>query len=73
MASRNHWRDGSHVLIATHSPILMAYPNAAIVVLEDGLPRPAGYRETEHDIVTRDFLTQTDQMLDVLLDRPKAG
>jgi len=30
------------------------------------------YRDTEHYTVTRSFLTRTEQMLDVLLDRQAA-
>jgi predicted ATPase len=58
---------GSQFLIATHSPILMAYPQAAIYLLADGPPRPVEYRETEHFTVTRNFLNRTEQMLRVLL------
>ena len=60
---------GSQFLIATHSPILMAYPDAAIFLLADSAPRLMAYRETEHFTVTRNFLNRTEQMLDVLLDR----
>jgi predicted ATPase len=58
---------GCQFLIATHSPILMAYPQAAIYLLADGPPRPVEYRETEHFTVTRNFLNRTEQMLHVLL------
>jgi predicted ATPase len=61
--------DGSQFLIATHSPILMAYPHATIYLMADGPPRAVPYRETEHFSVTRNFLNRTEQMLDVLLDR----
>jgi predicted ATPase len=61
--------EGSQFLIATHSPILMAYPNATIYLLADGPPRPIAYQETEHYVVTRNFLNRTEQMLDILLDR----
>jgi predicted ATPase len=63
-------RDGSQFLIATHSPILMAYPQAAIYLLAEGPPRLVEYRETEHYTVTRNFLTRTEQMLNVLLSDP---
>ena len=63
--------DGSQFVIATHSPILMAYPHATIFLLADGPPRLVAYRDTEHYTVTRSFLTRTEQMLDELLDRPK--
>ena len=59
---------GSQFLIATHSPILMAYPRAAIFLLENGAPSLIPYRETEHYRVTRNFLTRTGQMLDILLN-----
>lgn len=60
-------QEGAQFLIATHSPILMAYPQAAIHLLADGPPRRIAYRETEHYTVTRSFLNRTEQMLDVLL------
>ena len=63
-------QDGSQFLIATHSPILMAYPRAAIYLLADNAPRLIPYRETEHYTVTRNFLTRTGQMLDILLNEP---
>jgi predicted ATPase len=50
----------------------MAYPHASIFLLDDGPPRVVDYRETDHFTVTRNFLTRTEQMLDVLLDRPPA-
>ena len=62
-------KDGSQFLIATHSPILLAYPDAAIHVLDGGPPRRIDYRDTEHYGVTRTFLNDTERMLDILLDR----
>lgn len=64
-------RRGSQFVIATHSPILIAYPDAAIYQLGDGAPRRVEYRDTEHFTVTRNFLTRTDQMLEVLLEQPE--
>lgn len=59
----------SQLLIATHSPILMAYPNAEILQLtEDGI-RPVAYRETEHYRITKQFLDRPEQMLRYLLER----
>jgi predicted ATPase len=60
--------EGCQFLIATHSPILMAYPQAEIYLLADGPPRRVAYRETEHYTVTRNFLTRTDRMLEILLN-----
>lgn len=43
-------------LISTHSPIILAYPGAALLSLDGDEIRPIDYRETEHYRVTRDFL-----------------
>ena len=49
-------RKGSQFIIATHSPILMAYPHATIYLLTgEGLTR-VPYEKTEHYQVTRGFL-----------------
>ena len=69
---------GSQFLIATHSPIIMAYPEAWIYRLdgEGGEIRRAAYEETEHFKVTRDFLLRRGKMLSILLDdagKSKAG
>jgi predicted ATPase len=60
---------GSQFIIATHSPILMAYPDAAIFLLADGPPSLIGYHDTEHYSITKNFLNRTEPMLDILLDR----
>jgi predicted ATPase len=60
--------DGAQFLIATHSPILMAYPNATIFQMSDDGPFEIAYRETEHYAVTKRFLNQPEEMLDVLLN-----
>ncbi len=59
----------SQFIIATHSPILMAYPNARIYTfLDDGI-RETPYEETEHFRVARDFLNNREQMLHALLNQ----
>jgi predicted ATPase len=59
--------DGAQFIIATHSPILMAYPNATIYACSpDGLSR-VGYDETEHYKVMHDFMKNPSRMLEVLL------
>lgn len=60
-------RSGSQFIIATHSPIIMAYSDAWIYVLGQGAPTRTAYHLTEHYKVTRDFLTHTQQMLSVLM------
>lgn len=60
---------GSQFIIATHSPILMALPGAAILSFEEGgAIRPTAYRETGHYQVTRAFLEAPERMLRELLD-----
>lgn len=55
-------------LIATHSPILMAYPGSAIFSLDGTCITPIDYRETEHYRLTRDFLLEPDRYLHHLFD-----
>jgi predicted ATPase len=62
--------DESQFIIATHSPILMAYPDAWIYAFDGEGIRRVAYEETEHYQVTRDFLANPQRMLDVLLERP---
>ncbi len=63
--------DKSQFIIATHSPILMAYPDAWIYQIgPKGLDRVL-YEDTEHYQVTRDFLNRPEIMLDILLDRKR--
>lgn len=58
---------GGQFVIATHSPILMAYPDASILhFTADGIV-PIAYEETEHYKVTRAFLTRREMMLKELL------
>ncbi|MGQ2990054.1 MAG: AAA family ATPase [Brevundimonas sp.] len=58
----------SQLIIATHSPILLGYPNAWIYqASEHGLDR-VEYEDTDHFQVTRNFLNRREMMLDVLLD-----
>ena len=58
----------SQLIIATHSPILLGYPNAWIYqASEHGLER-VEYEDTDHYQVTRNFLTRREMMLDILMD-----
>lgn len=59
--------DESQFIIATHSPILMAYPDAWIYQFAtDGITR-VSYEETEHFQVMRSFLANPERMLRNLL------
>ncbi len=43
------------VIMATHSPMLMAYPNATLLRLSKYGLEPVTVRETDHFKVTREF------------------
>ena len=55
--------NGSQLIIATHSPILMAYPGAQILSLDADTIRPVAYTETDHYLLTREFLNHPGRML----------
>ena len=57
----------SQLVIATHSPILLAYPHARIYEFGDHGIREIAYQETEHYQITKDFLNNHARMLDLLL------
>ncbi len=57
----------SQFVIATHSPILMAYPEAWIYELtEEGITK-VNYTDTEHYTITKEFLNNPQKMLNILL------
>jgi len=70
MISRMHdlVKSNSQFIIATHSPIILSYPNAKIYQLEESGMKFVKYEETEHYLVTRDFLNRPDKMLKILLE-----
>ncbi|MEW5729136.1 MAG: AAA family ATPase [Pseudomonadota bacterium] len=56
-------------IIATHSPILMSLPGAALLSLDGGDIHPVTPEETEHYRVMRHFLADPDRALrDILSD-----
>jgi predicted ATPase len=61
------FRRGSQFIIATHSPIVMAYPESTIYHFSADGVRPVSYHETENYKVTKAFLTRTEPMLKELL------
>lgn len=53
-------------IIATHSPILLGYPNATIYNFEDESISPIRYEDTLHYILTKRFLNAKESLLDEL-------
>ena len=63
----------SQFIIATHSPILLAYPNATILQIDQNGYVPVNYEDTEHYQLTRRILNETDAALkDVFRDDDRA-
>ncbi|MFS0671785.1 AAA family ATPase [Ornithinibacillus sp. 179-J 7C1 HS] len=56
-------KEDGQFIIATHSPILMALPNAAIYCFEDDKLIRKEYDEVEHVKLTRDFLNNPASFL----------
>jgi predicted ATPase len=64
---------GGQFVIATHSPIIMAYPDARIYVFGQEGIREVPYQETEHYLITRGFLASPERTLrDLLADEEPA-
>jgi len=61
-------KDGCQFIIATHSPILLAYPNARILCFDASGIAEVAYEDTEHYAITRDFLNHYPRRLQQLLD-----
>ena len=58
-------------VIATHSPILLAFPGATVLSLDAGGIREVAYDETPHYQLTRDFLAAPERFFRHLLgDEP---
>jgi predicted ATPase len=59
---------GAQFIIATHSPILLAYPRAKILLFDETGISHVDYEDTEHYAVTCDFLNHYPRRLQQLLD-----
>lgn len=64
-------RQGSQFFIATHSPILLAYPGADIFVLDERGLTPTRYEDTDPYRVTKAFLDCPARMLNELWEEPE--
>lgn len=60
-------KSGSQFIIATHSPILLSYPNATIYSLDSGKIEKINYKDTEHYKLTKLFIDNPEMMLERLL------
>lgn len=56
-------------IIATHSPIILGYPDATILSFDDGVITETEYEETDHYQITKYFLDHREKFLqDILRD-----
>ena len=63
-------RAGSQLIIATHSPILAAFPGASIRVFDGDRIVETPYEDLEHVRITRDFLNAPGRYLRYLMRSP---
>lgn len=61
-------KNNSQFIIATHSPILMAFPNAEILDFSPIGIKSVEYQDTEHFQITKSFLDNPEKMLHYLLN-----
>ncbi|UUZ51736.1 AAA family ATPase [Massilia sp. B-10] len=54
-------QQGCQFIIATHSPILLSYPNAKILQFDGSGISEVAYEDTEHYAITRDFLNHYER------------
>lgn len=59
--------EGSQFIIATHSPILLSYPDAKIVEFTDEGAQETTLEETSHYRIMKQFFDDKDRMLHHLL------
>ncbi|NLV22280.1 MAG: AAA family ATPase, partial [Syntrophomonadaceae bacterium] len=56
-------------IIATHSPILMGYPDAVILSFDDSQIKEVAYEMTDHYLITKYFIQHREKVLaDLLAD-----
>jgi len=58
----------SQFIIATHSPVLLAYPEAIIYELTEEGIRQVNYKETELYTISKSFLDNPEKMLAMILE-----
>jgi predicted ATPase len=70
LLTRIHDLVGQHsqFIIATHSPIIMSYPDALIYHLGEDGAVATKYEDTDHFKVTKDFLNHYQRSLNILLE-----
>jgi predicted ATPase len=55
--------ENAQFIIATHSPIILAFPGAAILSFQAGRIEAVDYKELEHVRLTKEFLNHPERYL----------
>ena len=58
-------------IIATHSPMLLAYPDAQIYSFDQTPVAVVAYEQLDHVRITRDFLNAPQRYLNQILEQDK--
>lgn len=61
-------KNGSQFIIATHSPILITFPEAQILEFSEKGIKEVEYKDTEHFNITKSFLENPEKMLRYLME-----
>ncbi len=61
-------KQGSQFIIATHSPILLSYPNATIYEIQEEGLKKVSYEESDTFKISKRFLNNHKEMLKILLN-----
>ncbi len=61
----------SQFIIATHSPIILAYPNATIYSCDTGILKKIDYKDTDHYQITKHFLDNPERYFRHLFEEQK--
>ena len=56
-------KEDAQFIIATHSPILLAFPDATIYTFDEQPPKRVAFEQLEHVRLTRDFLNDPEAFL----------
>ncbi|RLQ83886.1 AAA family ATPase [Planomicrobium sp. Y74] len=65
-------KEGCQFIIATHSPILLGYPEASILTFDEGKIEEIDYKQTDHYQITKYFLDHWEKFLEeILKDEPE--
>lgn len=59
---------GSQFIIATHSPIILSYPNSMILEIRENGLEEVEYEDTDTFAVTKQYLNKYRSMLEILLE-----